>query len=286
MATTCSNVYTCLISPKGDALAEPVKVQDFADRARPAAASGRVVELAPLKTDLLVPLHHQIKESLTLQIASGQWRPEDEVPSEAELCRHYGVSRGTIRRALADLENQGLVERRQGKGTFVARRKFEGSVLGSYTLYRSGSTVPHDPESRVLACARRAAPPDIKRLLGLEGPAEVYEVERIQFMEGVPVTLMRSLIPTDLCPGLETIDLSQEHFYRVLEREFGLALLRAEEYLEPVLADDYVAGHLQIAAGAPIFHVERHSFTAGDRACEFRIAYMRGDRYRFRIDRR
>jgi GntR family transcriptional regulator len=246
---------------------------------------GRVVELAPLKTDLQIPLHHQIKESLTLQISSGQWRPEDEVPSEAELCRHYGVSRGTIRRALADLENQGLVERRQGKGTFVARRKFEGSVLGSYTLYRSGA-LPHDPESRVLACSRRTAPPDIKRLLGLEGPAEVYEVERIQFMAGVPITLTRSLISTDLCPGLETKDLSQDHFYGVLEREFGIAMLRAEEYLEPVLADEYVAGHLQVVAGAPIFHVERHSFTVGDRPCEFRIAYMRGDRYRFRIDHR
>lgn len=266
-------------------MVEPGRVQDFDDRVRPSSGSGRLVELAPLKTDLLIPLHHQIKESLTLQIASGQWRPDDEVPSEADLCRHYGVSRGTIRRALADLENQGLVERRQGRGTFVARRKFEGSVLGSYTLYRSG-TVPHDPESRVLSRGRRTAPPDIKRLLGLEGPAEVYEVERIQFMAGVPITLMRSLIPTDLCPGLETKDLSQEHFYRVLEREFGLALLRAEEYLEPVLADDYVAGHLQITAGAPIFQVERHSFTVGDRACEFRIAYMRGDRYRFRIDRR
>ena len=149
-----------MFAPVGrDALAEPVKVEDFGDRSRTGSGSDRVVELAPLKTDLLVPLHHQIKESLTLQIASGQWRPEDEVPSEAELCRHYGVSRGTIRRALADLENQGLVERRQGKGTFVARRKFEGSVLGSYTLYRSGTTVPHDPESRVLACERRTAPP-------------------------------------------------------------------------------------------------------------------------------
>ncbi|MBI3707165.1 MAG: winged helix-turn-helix transcriptional regulator, partial [Proteobacteria bacterium] len=76
-------------------MVEPGRVQDFDDRVRPSSGSGRLVELAPLKTDLLIPLHHQIKESLTLQIASGQWRPDDEVPSEADLCRHYGVSRGT-----------------------------------------------------------------------------------------------------------------------------------------------------------------------------------------------
>ena len=113
-----------------NALAEPVEAQDFGDRPRTESGSGRVVELAPLKAGLLVPLHHQIKESLTLQIASGQWRPEDEVPSEAELCRHYAVSRGTIRRALADLENQGLVERRQGKGTFCGAAQVRGQRTG------------------------------------------------------------------------------------------------------------------------------------------------------------
>jgi len=264
-------------------LATPVRIQNETDR--PNSGASRVVQLGPLKTDVLVPLHHQIKESLTLQIASGQWRPDDEVPSEADLCRHYGVSRGTIRRALADLENQGLVERRQGRGTFVARPKFEGSILGSYTLYRSGA-VPHDPESRVLTCRRRVAPEDLRRLLKLDDSMEVYEVERIQFMSGTPITLMRSFLPADLCLGLETRDLSHEHLYHLLEHEFGLTLLRAEEYLEPVLADDYVASHLQISAGAPIFLVERQSFTAADRICEYRIGYMRGDRYRFRIDRR
>jgi DNA-binding GntR family transcriptional regulator len=83
-----------------------------------------------------VPLYHRIKEDLSLQIRSGSWRPGLEIPSEAELCRHYGVSRGTIRRAVADLVQQGLVCRRQGSGSFVSQPKLEGSVLGSYRQYR------------------------------------------------------------------------------------------------------------------------------------------------------
>ena len=114
----------------------------------------------------------------------------------------------------------------------------------------------------------------------------MYEVRRIQFMEDVPITLANSFIPTALAPGLHKADLDNEHFYGHLEQRYAPVFLRAEEFLEPVLADDYVAGHLDVAEGAPVFLVERHSFMVGDKPGEFRQAYMRVDRYRYRIDLR
>lgn len=241
--------------------------------------------LAGLEPEVVSPLYHQIKENITRQVVSGRWLSNHELPSEADLCGHFGVSRGTLRRALGDLENQGLIVRRQGRGTFVAKPKFEGSVLGSYRNFRVGA-VPHDPVSRLLGMERKRASPDMQRLLQLGKKEYVYEVRRIQFMEGVPITLSTSFIPAALAPGLDKSDIEHEHFYGLLEERYGLAFLRAEEFLEPVIADDFVAPHLQVPEGAPVFLVERHSFLVGDKPGEFRQAYMRGDRYRYRIDLR
>lgn len=248
-------------------------------------SGNRLADLAGLAPDVVSPLYHQVKESITRQIVSGRWRSGHELPSEAGLCTHFGVSRGTLRRALDDLENQGLILRRQGKGTFVAQPKFEGSVLGSYRNYRVGA-LPHDPVSRLLGISRKRASPDLRRLLKLGRNDWVFEVQRVQFMEGVPITLSSSFIPTALAPALDRDDIEHGKLYELLEERYGLAFLRAEEFLEPAIADEFVARHLEVSAGAPVFLVERHSYLVGDKPGEFRQAYMRGDRYRYRIDLR
>jgi GntR family transcriptional regulator len=245
----------------------------------------RLEGLAVLAPDVVSPLYHQIKETITRQIVSGRWRPGHELPSEADLCAHFGVSRGTLRRALDDLQNRGLIVRRQGRGTFVESPKFEGSVLGSYRNF-TGGALPHDPVSRVLGIERKRATIDMQRLLQLDKRDYVYEVRRVQFMGGIPITLSTSFIPAALAPGLDKSDLEHELLYNVLEQRFGLVFLRAEEFLEPVIADDFVAQKLEVPEGTPVFLVERHSFVLGDKPGEFRQAYMRGDRYRYRIDLR
>lgn len=245
----------------------------------------RLAGLAPPAADRAAPLYHQLKESLTQQIVSRRWPAGSELPSEHALCRHFAVSRGTLRRALADLAQQGLVERQQGRGTFVAEAKFEGNVLASYAFYRSGA-IAHDRRSRVIKCQRRPAPAELRRILDLAPGEGIYEVERVQSMRGVPITLATSFFPESLCPGLEKQDLGATLLYTLLEREYGVSFLRAEELLEPVLADDYVAAQLQIRPGTPVFLVERRSRGHADKVRELRRSYMRGDRYKYRIDLR
>ena len=129
-----------------------------------------------LEPEVVSPLYHQIKENITRQIVSGRWLSNHELPSENDLCAHFGVSRGTLRRALDDLENRGLIVRRQGRGTFVAMPKFEGSVLGSYRNFRVGA-LPHDPVSRLLGIERKRASSDMQRLLQLDRRDYVYSVQ-------------------------------------------------------------------------------------------------------------
>jgi GntR family transcriptional regulator len=231
-----------------------------------------------------IPLCRKIREDLAVQIRSGRWRVDEEIPSEAALCRQYGASRGTIRQALAELVQQGLIYRQQGRGSFVQRPKLEGSVLGSYRLYMS--RMPLDARSQVLVCRSRPATREIQKALALATRAEVYELQRIRYVNGIPISLQASYLPSQLCPGLEKVDLSKEALYAILEREFGVVFLRAEEFIEPVLADARVARYLNIRRGSPVFLVERTSYMADDRVGEFRRGHMRGDLYRYRIDLR
>jgi GntR family transcriptional regulator len=230
------------------------------------------------------PLCRKVREELALQIRSGRWGVDQEIPSEAALCRQYRASRGTIRQALAGLVEQGLIYRRQGRGSFVQRPKLEGSVLGSYRLYMS--RMPLDARSHVLLCRRRTAPREAQKILGLAEAEDIYELQRIRYVNDTPISLQVSYLPAVLCPGLEQVDLSQEALYAILAREYRVVFLRAEEFIEPVLADARVARHLHIRRRAPVFLVERTSYMADERVGEFRRGHMRGDLYRYRIDLR
>ena len=141
-------------------------------------ASPREESLSSFVPEAVSPLYHQIKEYVTRQIVSGHWRTNHELPSEGVLCKHFAVSRGTLRQALDDLENRGLIVRRQGRGTFVAQPKFEGSVLGSYNNFRVGA-LPHDPVSQLLGIERRRATADLQQLLQIGKRDFIYDVKRL-----------------------------------------------------------------------------------------------------------
>lgn len=229
------------------------------------------------------PRYHQVFQDLDLRIRSGRWKPGDAIPSEADLCRHYGVSRGTIQRALRDLVERGLLRRERGRATYVSAPKLEGSVLASY---QQSVNAPHDAGGKVLRCDRVVPADDIRVIMGLSPGDMVYELERLRFLRGVPISLQLSFLPADLCPELEKCQLTTEHLYHVLQREYRVSFLRAEEFLEPVKADEYVAHLLEVGVDHPLLFVERSSYLFDGRLGEFRRAHMRGDLHRFRIELR
>jgi DNA-binding GntR family transcriptional regulator len=149
---------------------------------------------------------------------------------------------------------------------------------------------PHDAGAKVLRCERRAASTDIQQILNVGASKEIFEIERVRSVAGIAFSLQTSFVPASLCGGLQvnelTGDLSDDHLYDLLEKKCGVIFARAEEYLEPVVADEYVADVLSIDAGSPLFLVERFCYTRQDVIGEYRRAFQRGDMYRHRIDLR
>jgi len=231
----------------------------------------------------LAPRYHQVFRDLDVRIRAGSWAPGDAIPSEIELCKYYGVSRGTIQRAVRDLVEQGILVRERGRATYVSSPKLEGSVLASY---QQSIDRPHDKGSKVIRCEQLEASEDIRKVMGLKPGEQVYELERLRFVNGVPLSYQLSFLPADLYPGLEKCELESRHLHDVLRDAYKVAFLSAEEFLEPVKPDAYVADLLDVTVDHPLFYVERISHLFDGRVGEFRRAHMRGDVYRFRIELR
>jgi GntR family transcriptional regulator len=250
-----------------------------------AADSARELPLEAFRPRPAVALHHQIKEHLYLQLRSERWPPGYALPSEEALCDHYGVSRGTLRRAIADLVSEGYVERYRGRGTFVSQPKLESGVVGSYSRFRVVGP-PLDAGGRVLFCRRTRAARDVAAMLNVKPGTGVWNLERVRFTQTVPVSLQTSFLPFDLCPGLARQDLAHEHLIDVLRDVYGVHLGSAVEYIDPTVADGYAARHLGLRVRTPLFQIERTTYTVTGVVAEYRRAVLRGDVYRYRIELR
>ena len=249
------------------------------------AATPRNLKLASFEPRPAVALHHQIKEDLFLHLRSERFTPGLALPSETALCEHYGVSRGTLRRAIQDLVSEGYLERYRGRGTFVSRSKLESGVVGAYNRFRVVGPAL-DPGGRVLLCRRILAAKDIAAMLDVRPGTRLWMLERLRFTAGKPVSLQTSFLPFALCPGLARQGLAERHLIDVLRDVYGVHLGSAVEYVEPTVADGYVARLLGVKLRTPLFQIERTTYTVTGTIAEYRRAVLRGDVYRYRVELR
>lgn len=232
-----------------------------------------------------VALHHQIKEDLFLKMRSGQWPPGHELPGEQSLCEHYSVSRGTLRRALSDLAAEGYIERHRGRGSFVSQPKLESGVVSAYNRFSVVGPLL-DAGARVLSCRRVRATRQVASMLRLKPSQSVWQLERLRFTQGDPMSIQASYLPVAIAPDLSQQPLEHEHLVDILREAYGVQLGSATEYVNPTVADTYAAKLLSVPSRAPLFQIERTTCTVTGAVVEYRRALLRGDVYRYRIELR
>jgi len=230
-----------------------------------------------------IPLYYQLKTNLLDEILQGKWMVGELLPSENELAEAYQVSRATVRRALAELQREGRIATRKGKGSIVAQPKMEQDLLCFYSLARSFSKGPHQVSSRTLHKDKTTADPVVARHLQIGSTAPVVIITRLRYVDGEPIMLETSHLPSSICPGLEQ-EIHIEALYDHLEARYGIYVSRAEEFLQAVAATPEEAAHLGIPRGMPVFLVERVSYTPEDKPIEFRHSVVRGDRFRYKVE--
>jgi GntR family transcriptional regulator len=230
-----------------------------------------------------VPLWYQIETDVKAKITSGEFTPGSRLPSELELCEAYGVSRITVRHAIANLVAQGLVVLNRGKGTYARDTTLTAGVRAATTSFTEEMhLLGRSASSRVLSLGISAATGSIASSLGLRSGQPVVVIKRLRLGDGEIVGLQTAHIPAHLVPGLETADLENESLYGVLEERYGIVAVDAVETFRVRRATAEEAELLRIEGDDSVFSVSR---VASSRTGPFEAvdSAMRGDRYQVRL---
>ncbi len=217
------------------------------------------------------PLYRQIKSLILQGLASGEWRPGEAIPSEAELAARFSVSQGTVRKAIDEMAADNLLVRRQGKGTFVASHNDPRAFFRFLRIVPvDGSVTP--AQSVPLECWRAKAGVEAARTLQIAVGSPIIVVRRLLKFAGKPVVVDEIYLPGEVFQGLtlEILNEYQGSIYSLFESQFGVRMIRAEERIRAVAADRGAGELLGVAEGSPLLSVERVTYTYGDKPVEWR----------------
>lgn len=234
-----------------------------------------------LDRTLPVALHEQIATALRNQIRSGAWPAHFRLPAEPELAETFHVSRGTLRKSLQALYDDGMLVRVRGRGTFVNASGSDRSI--SQELFSLAESLDQGGvafETRVIS-QEIAPPPDVVAgLIGLDGSQDAFCMRRVRLVDGTPVAYLVNYVRAELCPGIEREDFSQRTLFGVLEHDFGLTIAVGRRTFEAQAALGTTAELLAIPVGAPVLYLEQVVYLDDGRPIEYSDVWIRGDRLR------
>ncbi len=217
------------------------------------------------------PLYRQVKELLLQRVVSGVWKPGEGLPSEAKLAEQFNVSQGTVRKALEEMVAEHVVVRHQGKGTFVAARG-EGSPVHFFSMTAGdhgplASRVTLEINHVVAAASRN----EQKELQIAEG-TDVVRIYRVRGTTNGPLFCEKIVLVNDRFPDYaDTLETRiGANTYGLMEQEYGVQAVRAEEWLSAVPAKEREAKALPVKVGDPLLQVLRVSYGLDGKPLEVR----------------
>ena len=220
-----------------------------------------------------LPLYAQVRASLVARLSAGEWQPGAAIPSEMALAAELKVSQGTVRKAIDSLVADGALLRSQGRGTFVAEQTAE---LANFRFLRitDADGLPVIPELLRCHAASVRANAHAAKALCVDSAAELHMITRSRAILGAPAILETIRIPDVVMPGLSAQSDLPNALYPYYQSAFGVTVLRTEDRLSAVSADDAAASALQIEVGTPLLRSERIAYDLTDRAVEYRISHF------------
>lgn len=232
-----------------------------------------------------IPFYLQLKGFLQRRIAEGVWKPNDMLPSEAQLCSAYEISRTVVRQALREMEYEGLVYRRKGKGTFVAEPKILESLAQRLTgFHQDMAEQGLTTSDEVLFLGVVPADGKAADFLKLDAGVDVVKLRRLRYVEGKPIALVTTYLPASLCEKMLAADFRDQSLYTFLEKECGVVIDHGRRMIEAVVANEEEASLMGVKKGAPMVLLDSISYMEDGTPVEYYHAVHRGDRTRFEIE--
>ena len=236
---------------------------------------------AKLSMDSDIPLYAQLVGIIKRNISTGALAVGDLLPSEAELCRWMNISRNTVRQAIGELEDEGLVVRKRGRGTFVADPATNRRGV-RYSFTTEVSSLGKVPSSTLIDFDVVVPGQAICEKMELREGTPAYCFTRVRNVDGEPLILETSYYPQYIYPHL-TRDMLQTHSFYSLLYHVGITPFSAEDSYESVILDAPRASLLGVEPGSCAFYHQRRTRTEDGRIYEYTRSYIRGDRVRLDV---
>ncbi|MGM0125029.1 GntR family transcriptional regulator [Enterococcus sp. AZ194] len=231
-----------------------------------------------------LPVYIQIHDQLKEEIENGLWKIGDRLPSERELSVKFGVSRMTLRQAIQTLSDEGILERKIGSGTYVAREKVQEKMTGTTSFTEIMESQNRVPSSKTVSYFVTSPSSSEMDKLKLSKTDSILRMERIRYADGVPICFEVASIPSKLVEEFTKAEITGS-FYRTLETKGKKKVGRANQTVSAMLASERIAEYLEIKRGDSILRLRQVSYFEDGTPFEYVRTQYVGNRFEFYLEK-
>jgi len=230
-----------------------------------------------------IPLYHQAYSFLLNLINSGLFKDGDLLPPEIELAKTLKVSRQTLRKTMAHLVEEGLVERFSGRGTFVKDKNLSNEFFMDRSFSQQMVDLGKTTHSKVLNISNGVVDDRVSELSSNKQGAPCLYLTRLRYGDEIPIGLQEAIILTERCPDLDKYDFTKESLFHILTVDYNLVISEIYHIVNAVNAPVEYAELLGINTGAPLLLEKSVTFLSDKEPIEATTSYFRADRYKYSV---
>lgn len=226
------------------------------------------------------PIYLQVADYLRNGIYAEEWGKGEKIPSENQIMTDLEVSRGTVKKAVNLLVEEGLLQQIQGKGTYVT----EGNISyplgkGLLSFAESLESQKLSYETKVITSEFRKATKEIASKLSIDVGDDYLYMKRIRYVEGEKVMLIENRLNSDLCKGIENHDFNVESLFKVIEQITGTKIAFSESRYAARVVGEKRARELEVTPDSPVLHLEQLVYLEGGTPVEFGNVWLKANKY-------
>lgn len=230
-----------------------------------------------------MPRYIQIQNYIKEQINNGNWKQGDLLPTELELAKMFEVSRITVTTALRELVKDGIIYRVQGKGTYVARTKYELDVykLVNLSIAENVDPLKSSGVHKNISIKEEIPSSKIAAILKSDKGKSVIAIEKLKYVSDIPFSIETFYLPCDLYPGILEKDIENMYLIDLIKKEYKISFEKSILYSEPILCDKRTSKLLEVPLGAPMLYSVMEFYGDNGNPIGCMVAILRGDRAKY-----
>lgn len=230
-----------------------------------------------------VPLYFQLVEELIRKIDAHEYFEHDKLPSERELCEIYCLSRITVRQALQELEKEGYIYRLHGKGTYVAAKSYNQTLVKLYSFTEEMKKLGKTPATKVISFSEVTADERLAMIMELHPSEDVFQIVRLRLADDEPLIYETSYLPKRKFPSLTKEDLDKRSMYTIFHEDYQIHVSKAMERFSAILIRKTEAPYLHMQINQPAMLFKRLAYH-NENIIEYTISVARGDKFEYTVE--